>query len=203
LPRIINIAVCKIWKRVKLWVAVERELNRYFIQNKLPKMSLRDKLFYKLQVINYQNIIKQRNAPIMSATSNYLQQLAEFATPERGQKFGTTELQKFVAFLGEFIPQIENATLDKTITFWEGIGLAPALIQGSRLFLNLRQIGEELRDLDNTEKNELIAQIKNLSAFSSKNSQEIIEILDIAAEMVIGSYALFKLGVKLAQKIKK
>ncbi len=166
-------------------------------------MSLRDKLFYKLQVINYQNIIKQRNAPIMSATSNYLQQLAEFATPERGQKFGTTELQKFVAFLGEFIPQIENATLDKTITFWEGIGLAPALIQGSRLFLNLRQIGEELRDLDNTEKNELIAQIKNLSAFSSKNSQEIIEILDIAAEMVIGSYALFKLGVKLAQKIKK
>lgn len=166
-------------------------------------MSLRDKLFYKLQVINYQNIIKQRNAPIMSATSNYLQQLAEFATPERGQKFGTTELQKFVAFLGEFIPKIENATLDKQITFWEGVGLAPALIQGSRLFLNLRQIGEELRDLDNTEKNELIAQIKNLSAFSSKNSQEIIEILDIAAEMVIGSYALFKLGVKLAQKIKK
>ena len=166
-------------------------------------MSLKDKLFYKVQVINYQDIIKQRNAPIMSATNNYLQQLAEFATPERGQKFGTTELQKFVAFLGEFIPQIENATLDKKITFWEGLGLAPALIQGSRLFLNLRQIGEELRDLDNTEKNELIAQIKNLPAFSSKNSQEVIEILDIAAEMVIGSYALFKLGVKLAQKIKQ
>lgn len=166
-------------------------------------MSLKDKLFYKLQVINYQNIIKQRNAPIMSATSNYLQQLAEFSTPERGQKFGTTELQKFVAFLGEFIPQIESVTADKRITLWEGVGLAPALIQGSRLFLNLRQIGEELRDLDNTEKNELIAQIKNLPAFSSKNSQEVIEILDIAAEMVIGSYALFKLGVKLAQKIKK
>lgn len=166
-------------------------------------MSLRNKLFYKVQVINYQDIIKQRNAPIMSATSNYLQQLAEFATPERGQKFGTTELQKFVAFLGEFIPQIENAILDKKITFWEGLGLAPAFIQGSRLFLNLRQIGEELRDLDNTEKNELIAYLKEQPIFNSQTSADVIEILDIAAEMVISSYALFKLGVKLAQKIKQ
>ena len=139
----------------------------------------------------------------MAENNSYLAQLAQFATPEKGAKFGITELKKFVSFLGEFIHQIENATLDKKITFWEGLGLAPALIQGSRLFLNLRQIGEELRDLDNTEKNELIAQIKNLPAFSSKNSQEVIEILDIAAEMVISSYALFKLGVKLAQKIKQ
>lgn len=166
-------------------------------------MRLKHKLLIIVEIATYKDIIKHKNRPIMAENNSYLAQLAEFATPERGQKFGTTELQKFVAFLGEFIPQIENATLDKKITFWEGLGLAPALIQGSRLFLNLRQIGEELRDLDNTEKNELIAQIKNLPAFSSKNSQEVIEILDIAAEMVISSYALFKLGVKLAQKIKQ
>lgn len=166
-------------------------------------MRLKHKLLIIVEIATYKDIIKHKNRPIMAENNSYLAQLAQFATPEKGAKFGITELQKFVAFLGEFIPQIENATLDKKITFWEGLGLAPALIQGSRLFLNLRQIGEELRDLDNTEKNELIAQIKNLPAFSSKNSQEVIEILDIAAEMVISSYALFKLGVKLSKLFKK
>lgn len=134
---------------------------------------------------------------------DYFQKFAELPTPEKGAKFGTTELKKFVSFLAEFIPQIGTIAEDKKITFWESVGLAPALIQGSRLLLNLRQVGEELRDLDQKEKDELIAYLKEQPIFNSQTSADVIEILDTAAEMVINFYETFKLGVKLAKLLKQ
>lgn len=144
----------------------------------------------------YYKIPLNKKYPIM-AENTFIARFAEFETPEKGAKFGIAKVTEFIQYIAEIVPHLADVTSDDSISWFEALGLLSPAIKGGRLLLNLRQIGEELQDLDIQEKDQLIALLKETPAFKFKRSAEMITFLDKTANMVIYIWNLFKEGKDL------
>ena len=124
--------------------------------------------------------------------NTFMAQLAQFATPEKGQKFGIENLKGFVAYVADAIDAAADALNDNRITFIEALGLTPTIIKGTRLIANLPLISKELLDLDSSEKDELIKQLADLPYFGRDSWHTILARINAAADMVLGAVKMIE-----------
>lgn len=116
---------------------------------------------------------------------DFIVRFAQFAAPEKGQKFGIENLKGFVAYVADVVDSFADALNDGRISFVEALGLTPAIIKGTRLMANLPLIVKELVDLDEAEKDELIKQLGQLDYFKQSNRAVILNRINAAAAIVL------------------
>lgn len=134
--------------------------------------------------------------------NEFIKKFSELA-PINGQKFGIQNCRDIIAYSGEAVTNFSQALADGKISFFEGVGLTPTIIKGARLLVNIKLIGQEIADLDQQEKDELIAQLKELPVFRSQSSQQILDYISTATDALLHIYQAVNACVDLAKMLNR
>lgn len=105
---------------------------------------------------------------------------------------GIDQLKQDLATLAKITKAVEGALEDGKISVAEGIGISFKAIDLIKVIKNLKELKEELLDLDVTEAPELAAYFAEVFDISNDKAEEVIEQIVVLAIQLLVSLDVFK-----------